>query len=66
MNREELAKALLDALRSLEKADPWAFMDLNPLDDYRAVWIETTGALDLRDLADHLIGRLQGSESRDE
>lgn len=31
------------------------FTDLREEDSYRSMWIETTGTIDLRELADHFI-----------
>jgi len=50
MDDNKLAAALLAGMQAMDKDDPWAFMDLTVEDDGR-VWIETTGSIDLVDLA---------------
>lgn len=52
--RGDLAAALLAGMQAMQADNGWTFMDLTVEDDGR-VWIETTGAIDLRELADWIL-----------
>lgn len=55
---EKLATAMLAGMQAMQAENGWTFMDLRVEPDGR-VWIESTGSLDLVELAGYVLEELE-------